>query len=252
MSLHIISMRIFLTVLSGWVRLKDGVTVWSFVDPKLDKWGQVGKFGKCWEKVEHRKVLRMNSPIVEIVSGAATYVLHTSRAPQRPYSEKSKNIFVWGSLFKLTSSWPRRVWKGGSELQPMTPDWLAPGLPRLPGLCSKSCKCIVFYSKSDSGDTPVQCFFDFFMDLSSKTPTFESFFGGLPARNALKSRCFSREVHEKVKKTSRDSSGGTGRLWRSGSALGGSGGAHVILANTQEYKKVFLKKTKSPCGSVHP
>ncbi len=30
-----------------------------------------------------------------------------------------------------------------------------------------------------------------FMDLSSKTPSFESFFGRLPARNALKSRCFS-------------------------------------------------------------
>ena len=29
----------------------------------------------------------------------------------------------------------------------------------------------------------------------------------------------------KLKKTSRDSSGGTGRLWRSGPALGGSGGA---------------------------
>ncbi len=35
----------------------------------------------------------------------------------------------------------------------------------------------------------------------------------------------SAEVHEKVLKTSSDSSGGTGRLWRSGLALGGSGGA---------------------------
>jgi len=46
----------------------------------------------------------------------------------------------------------------------------------------------------------------------------------LPARNALKTRCFSWEVHEKVQKTSSDSSSGTGRLWRSGLALGGSGG----------------------------
>ena len=68
-------------------------------------------------------------------------------------------------------------------------------------------------------------FLVFFMDLSSKTPTFESFFGASPARNALKSRCFGREVHGKVDKTSHDSSGGAGRLWRSGSALGGSGGA---------------------------
>ena len=40
-------------------------------------------------------------------------------------------------------------------------------------------------------DTPVQCLFDFFLDLLAETPTFESVFGRLPARNALKSRCFS-------------------------------------------------------------
>ena len=48
--------------------------------------------------------------------------------------------------------------------------------------------------------------FDFFIPLSSKTPTFESFFGRLPARKSLKSRCFCWEGYEKVKKTSRDSS----------------------------------------------
>ena len=52
----------------------------------------------------------------------------------------------------------------------------------------------------------VQCFFDFFIPLSCKTPTFESFFGRLPARKALKSRCFSWEGYQKVKKTSGDSS----------------------------------------------
>ncbi len=50
---------------------------------------------------------------------------------------------------------------------------------------------IRFYSKSVSGDTPVQCFVYFFIPLSSKTPSFESFFGRLPARNALKTRCFN-------------------------------------------------------------
>ncbi len=34
-------------------------------------------------------------------------------------------------------------------------------------------------------------FFDFLIPLSSKTPIFESFFGRWPARNALKTRCFS-------------------------------------------------------------
>ena len=71
----------------------------------------------------------------------------------------------------------------------------------------------------------MRCFFDFFIPLPSKTPTFESISGKLLSRNALKSRCFRWEGYEKVKKTSSDSSGGTGRLWRSGSALGGSGGA---------------------------
>ncbi len=33
----------------------------------------------------------MSSPIAEIVSGAATHVLHIARGPQRPYGEKSKN-----------------------------------------------------------------------------------------------------------------------------------------------------------------
>ncbi len=34
-------------------------------------------------------------------------------------------------------------------------------------------------------------FFNFFISLSSKTPSFESFFGRWPARNALKTRYFS-------------------------------------------------------------
>ncbi len=58
------------------------------------------------------------------------------------------------------------------------------------------------------------------MGLSSKTPSFESFFGRLPARNALTTRCFSREVHEKVEQKHRaiapaalGGCGGLGQLW---------------------------------------
>ena len=36
------------------------------------------------------KVLRMSSPIVEIISEAAAHVLHVARGPQRAYSEKTK------------------------------------------------------------------------------------------------------------------------------------------------------------------
>ena len=83
----------------------------------------------------------------------------------------------------------------------------------------------VFIAKVARVTLRCNVFVDFSIPLSCKTPSFESFFGRLPARNALKTRCFSWEGYQKVKKTSSDSSGGPGRLWRSGSALGGSGGA---------------------------
>ena len=63
-----------------------------------------------------------------------------------------------------------------------------------------------FYSKKCSDLTPVQCFLYFFIPLSSKTPIFESLLGRWPARNALKTRCFSWEGYQKVEKTSCDSS----------------------------------------------
>ena len=67
-------------------------------------------------KNRNLKVLRMSSPIVEILSGAAAHVLHVARGPQRPYSENLKNpkfrknkksenmalsIFLWNCLFPL-------------------------------------------------------------------------------------------------------------------------------------------------------
>ena len=42
------------------------------------------------KKSRNLKVLRMSSPIVEILSGAAAHVLHVARGPQRAYSEKTK------------------------------------------------------------------------------------------------------------------------------------------------------------------
>ena len=72
----------------------------------------------------------------------------------------------------------------------------------------------------DLGDAPVQCcFFDFFIPLSSKTPTFESISGKQLSRNALKSRCFRWEGYEKVKKhhaiapAALGGCGGLGQLW---------------------------------------
>ncbi len=62
-----------------------------FFELELVKWGSSWEGRKMFGKHRKLKVLRMSSPIVEIVSGAATYVLHTPRGPQRPYSEKSEN-----------------------------------------------------------------------------------------------------------------------------------------------------------------
>ncbi len=60
----------------------------SFFELELVKWGSSWEGRKMLGKSRKLKVLRMSSPIVEIASGAATYVLHTPRGPQRPYSEK--------------------------------------------------------------------------------------------------------------------------------------------------------------------
>ena len=77
----------------------------------------------------------------------------------------------------------------------------------------------------DSGDAPVQCFFDFFIPLSSKTYGFEVFFGQRPSKNALK-RYDSVAVPEKVKKrreiarAARGGCGGLGQLWEALAELG--------------------------------
>ncbi len=134
------------------------------------------------------------------------------------------------------------MWKGGSEQRPKTSETVLCRTRRARRACSKTCKIAVLQHLLTQVTLPRDLFFDFFMDLSSKTPTFGSFFGASPARNALKSRCFGREVHGKVNKTSHDSSGGAGRLWRSGSALGGSGGAPGGLGELWE---VYIYREKN-------
>ena len=75
--------------------------------------------------------------------------------------------------------------------------------------------------------TSLQCiFFYFFIPLSSKTPSFESFLEDcLPEMLSKLGVLAETSMKKSRKKTSQDSSGGTGRLWKSGSALGCSGGA---------------------------
>ena len=64
-------------------------------------------------------------------------------------------------------------------------------------------------------------FFDFFRDLSAKTPTCESISGKQLSRNALKSRCFRWEGYDKVKKTS-----------------------HRSVTRVTKYCKTYLKRAK--------
>ena len=90
---------------------------------------------------------------------------------------------------------------------------------------SKSCKFVAPASKNEQDVALALCFFDFFRDVSCETIGFSTIFGQAPSRNGSKTYGLAWDVMKKVEKTSGDSSGGTGRLWRSGPALGGSGGA---------------------------
>ena len=60
--------------------------------------------------------------------------------------------------------------------------------------------------------------FDLILDPPATTPTFESRFGRLLARNALKVGVLAGRSMKKSK-TSSDSSSGLGILWRSGSSV---------------------------------
>ncbi len=90
-------------------------------------------------------------------------------------------------MFQLPSSWPKARVKGG--LNSGRCHHIMQRRGRVP-----NCANLLFFRVlGDSGDAPALCFFVFCMDLSSKTPSFESLFGRLPARDALKTRCVSRE-----------------------------------------------------------
>ena len=63
----------------------------------------------------------------------------------------------------------------------------------------------------------------FFRDVSFETIGFETTFGQTTFKSGLGTYDSVADVPQKVKNTSRDSSGSPGRLWRSGLALGASG-----------------------------
>ena len=90
---------------------------------------------------------------------------------------------------ELTSSWPPvrvegRVWAALLGKDPANP--LNPLNPVSVPECVFWSNTPTLFADFVKSDTPVQCLFDFFLDLPAKTPTFESVFGRLPARNALK------------------------------------------------------------------
>ncbi len=76
-----------------------------------------------------------------------------------------------------------------------------------------------FYSKSDSGDTPVQCFLAFFIPISSKTPSFEFFCQDglpemLPKLGVLAERGIKKsKKHHATAPAALGGCGGLGQLW---------------------------------------
>ena len=99
------------------------------------------------------------------------------------------------------------------------------GDPRDPGMESFLRVLGAPASKNEQDVALALCFFDFFRDVSCETIGFSTIFGQAPSRNGSKTYGLAWDVMKKVEKTSGDSSGGTGRLWRSGPGLGGSGRA---------------------------
>jgi len=95
-------------------------------------------------------------------------------------------------------------------------------------------------------------FFDFFMTAPYRTPTSETIVGRRPSNNALKKYGLALDVPTKVEKTLDDSSGGIGRLRRSGSALGGSEHWAYLIVETQdmclvESQDICLVETQDMC-----
>ena len=100
----------------------------------------------------------------------------------------------------------------------------------------------------------MQCFFDCFRDVSYETIGFETTFGQTAFKSGLETYDSVADVPQKVKKTSCDSSGSPGRLWRSGLALGASGkvwwSSGRDLGGSNIYKKRQNIAKQYPYGSI--
>ena len=110
-------MRNFLDA-SGSKMVRDGIVF--LLIPSWRMWVKLGRSGNA-RKSTNEVVTPLRR---ELFSGAATYVLHTSRDPQRPYNEQSENpknirtniqenpyglalsIVLWSCLFSLKQESP--------------------------------------------------------------------------------------------------------------------------------------------------
>ena len=96
-----------------------------------------------------------------------------------------------GDLAQLwPSSWPlalveRRVWAALLGKDPLNP-LSVPKCMFWSNTLALFAVCVCVFLRTFQYNV-----FDFVLDLHATTPTFESVFGKLPARNALKSMCFS-------------------------------------------------------------
>ena len=93
----------FVAHLSGWVRLKHGAMAWALFAPELGNWVSSWESREMVEKNQTMKVLRMSSPIVEIVPTSDDDIFKLSPASQLPCGAKFKKMFIFVTEFPLFS-----------------------------------------------------------------------------------------------------------------------------------------------------
>ena len=86
---------------------------------------------------------------------------------------------------------PRREWNLGSELPAVTHFRQIRGIRWIEAVSSTSCKFLAPVSENEPDVVLALCVFDFFMDVSCESPTFETLFGRVASRNGLETYGFA-------------------------------------------------------------
>ena len=134
---------------------------------------------------------------------------------------------IWGSLFRTSPSWPPAREEGRVRAAGDDTTSGRSGESRESGESADEFQIVhvpsVFTAEVTRVTLWCNVFVYLFRDVSYKTIGFETTFGQTAFKSGLGTYDSVADVPQKVKKTSCDSSGSPGRLWRSGLALGASG-----------------------------